>query len=166
MTQSTIKVVLTAELGCCKMDFHKTKELSAHQIIHMFCLYVPTFNWRIVTTLCGFLPSVNVDQPQEYTCLLPLKLPPTPLGHHRALVWVLWVCIFGFLSVEFVEQKRRLQVGAVVFAASEQWRDTCMPSGGMHPPSQSWQTCGSGQQGSCRIDPVCLHFLNCARRAL
>lgn len=44
MTQCTIKVFLTAEPGCCQMDFHKTKELSAYQIIHMFCLFVFIFN--------------------------------------------------------------------------------------------------------------------------
>ena len=41
MTQCTIKVLLTADLGCFQMDFHKTKELSAYQIIHMFfCLFI------------------------------------------------------------------------------------------------------------------------------
>ena len=46
-------------------------------------------NW--LTTVCWFLPYINMNQPQEYKCSLPLEplshLPPHPthLGCHRAL---------------------------------------------------------------------------------
>ena len=45
------------------------------------------------TTLCWFLPYINMNQPQVHTCPLPAESPsplpphPTPLGCYRAPVW-------------------------------------------------------------------------------
>ena len=55
------------------------------------------FTWIVINCLtkpCWFLPSIHMNQPQIYTCPVPLEPPfhlpphPTPLGCHRALIWV------------------------------------------------------------------------------
>ena len=57
------------------------------------------------TILSWCLPDIN--QPQGYTCLLPLKPPshlpshPTPLGCHRAPVWVPWAIITTFNNDQY-----------------------------------------------------------------
>ena len=49
------------------------------------------------TVLCWFLPYIHMNQPQVYVCPLSLESPsrllphPTPLGCHRAPIWIPWV---------------------------------------------------------------------------
>ena len=57
-------------------------------------IFLSFFNWRIITILCWFLPYINMDHPKVYLCPLLLEsfsllpLHSTPLGCHRALIWV------------------------------------------------------------------------------
>ena len=165
ITQCTIKVLLTADLGCFQMDFHKTKELSAYQIIHMFfCLFI--FNWRIATILCGLLPCINVAQPQVYICPHLLELPShsSRLSQGPSLS-SLSLCIC-FLICVICEAEEKTADGGLCLSSVTAVKRHRMPSGGVRPPSQCQQSCGPGQQGSCRVDSVCLYFFYCTRRVL
>ena len=150
MTQCTIKVLLTADLGYFQMDFHKTKELSAYQIIHMFfCLFI--FNWRIATILCGFLPWINEAQPQVYICPHLLELP----SHSSRLsqgpgLSSLSLCICFFICVICEAEEKTADGGlclssvrAVKTHLYAKWR--CVPT--QPVPAELWARATGKLQG-------------------
>ena len=57
--------------------------------------FIYFFNWRIIAlqNCFGFLPNLNMNQPQVNICPLLLSLPPhpIPLGCYSTLVWAPWV---------------------------------------------------------------------------
>lgn len=74
----------------------------------------------------------------------------------------LYICFFNLCNLW--NRSGRLQMGAFVLAASEQQEtpvcqvEVCCTT---HPVPREPRP---GQQGSCRMDSVCLYFLNCTRR--